>query len=229
MIFTKFPSGLFRVLMAAGVTGKHLLMSQGWGLLSAEIILLALAVFYWGFENTEVSAKFIAVVAVLGTVAGLGRIPFAALPDVQPTTFMVIISGFVLGPQAGFLIGSTAALTSGFFLGQGPWTPWQMVAWGLAGAFGGILKRIFPELRKGLIVVNFVWGYVFGWIMNIWFWMTFISPLNWRSFVSTCVASFGFDTFHAIGNVVFYLLFGSSFIKIMRRFHRKLTVTLMND
>jgi energy-coupling factor transport system substrate-specific component len=104
-----------------------------------------------------------------------------------------------------------------------------MVAWGLAGAFGGIMKSIFPGLGKGLIIVNFAWGYLFGWIMNIWFWTAFISPLDWRSFVGTCVASFGFDTFHAVGNVIFYLIFGSSFIKILRRFQRKLNVTFIID
>jgi hypothetical protein len=62
-----------------------------------------------------------------------GRIPFAALPGVQPTSFLVMVSGLVFGPQAGFMIGAMAALASNFFLGQGPWTPWQMLGWGLMG------------------------------------------------------------------------------------------------
>lgn len=217
------------VLIAIAVIGRSLLIGQAWGLLSAAIVLLALLVFYWGLESGEVSAKFIAIVAVLGAVAGLARIPFAGIPNVQPTTFVVIIAGFVLGPRAGFLVGSTAALTSNFFLGQGPWTPWQMVAWGLGGVVAGLLGRVLPRLGKGLLVMNFAWGFIFGWIMDVWQWTAFVSPLNWRSFVSTCVASVWFDTFHAVGNVVFFLVFGSSLIKILRRFRRKLTVTLISD
>lgn len=224
-------AGLFyvAVLVAIGVIGRSLLIGQAWGLLSAEIVLVALLAFYWGLESGEVSAKFIAIVAVLGAVAGLGRIPLAGIPNVQPTTFIVIVSGFVLGPRTGFLVGSTAALTSNFFLGQGPWTPWQMVAWGLGGVVGGMIGGVLPRLGKGLLVVNFAWGYIFGWIMDLWVWTAFVSPLDWRSFVSTCVASVWFDTFHAVGNIIFFLVFGSSLIKILRRFRRKLSVTLISD
>ncbi len=66
---------------------------------------------------------------------------FASLPNVKPVTFIVLVSGVALGPGPGFMVGATSALVSNLFFGQGPWTPWQMLAWGLVGAVGGLLGR----------------------------------------------------------------------------------------
>ncbi len=74
---------------------------------------------------------------------------------------------------------------------------------------------------------NFIWGYFFGWIMNLWFWTAFIQPLNWQSFMATYAASFWFDTFHALSNTTFYLFFGASFIKILSRFRKKLKIRII--
>ncbi|MFZ5595838.1 MAG: ECF transporter S component [Bacillota bacterium] len=213
-------------LLLAGIERDNFVARQGWGLLSAEIMLIALVLFYWGFEQGRASSREIALIAVLGAVAAVGRVPFAALPNVQPTTFMVIVSGFVFGPRAGFMVGSTAALVSNFFLGQGPWTPWQMFSWGLAGVSAGLIKPVLPG-SKGMAAFCFIWGYLFGWIMNLWFWTAFIQPLNWQSFVATYAASFWWDTFHAAGNAAFYLLFGASFTKILKRFRRKLKISII--
>ncbi len=225
-----FPLFLIIILglLLAGIKQDNFIAGQGWGLLSAEIMLAALAFFYWGFEQGKASSREIALIAVLGAAAAVGRVPFAALPNVQPTTFMVIVSGFVFGPRAGFMVGSTAALVSNFFLGQGPWTPWQMFTWGLAGASAGLIKTVCPGIGiRGMSAFNFVWGYLFGWIMNLWFWTAFIQPLNWQSFVAVYAASFWFDTFHAAGNAAFYLLFGAGFTKILNRFRRKLKIRII--
>lgn len=227
-----FPLFLIIILglLLTGIKQNNFIAGQGWGLISAEIILLALAFFYWGFEQGKTSSREIALIAVLGAVAAVGRIPFSALPNVQPTTFIVIVSGFVFGPRAGFMVGSTAALVSNFFLGQGPWTPWQMFTWGLAGASAGLIKLFIPRIGSvGMAVFSFIWGYLFGGIMNIWHWTAFIQPLNWQSFVAVNATSFWFDTFHALGNAVFYLLFGVSFTKILRRFRRKLKIEIIDQ
>lgn len=216
-------------LLLAGIKQDNPVAGQGWGLLSAEIMVAALAFFYWRFEQGKATSREIALIAVLGAVAAVGRIPFAMLPNIQPVTFMVIVSGFVFGPQAGFMVGSTAALVSNFFLGQGPWTPWQMFAWGLAGISAGLIKMVCPGIgTRGMSIFSFIWGYLFGWIMNVWFWTAFVYPLSWQSFAATYAASFWFDTFHAVGNAAFYLLFGASFTRILQRFRRKLEIRILN-
>ena len=81
----------------------------------------------------------LALVATLAALAALGRIAFAALPNVKPTTDIVLISGYVLGGAPGFAVGSVAALASNVFFGQGPWTPWQMAGWGFVGIAGALI------------------------------------------------------------------------------------------
>jgi energy-coupling factor transport system substrate-specific component len=121
------------------------------------------------------------------------------------------------------MVGSTAALVSNFFLGQGPWTPWQMFAWGMAGFSAGIFRSLIPHAGwRSMAVFQFAWGYIFGWIMNLWSWTAFIYPLTWQSFMVTYAASFWFDTLHATGNLIFYMLFGAGVMKALERVKRKL-------
>ena len=72
---------------------------------------------------------------------------FAAVPNVQGTTDVALLSGYVLGPAPGFMVGALAALASNVFLGQGPWTPWQMLGWGAAGVAGALLAAISRPAR----------------------------------------------------------------------------------
>ena len=105
--------------------------------------LIAAAVVW--LEGGPDSAKEIAVVATLAGAAAAGRVLFAAVPGVQPVTVMTIVAGAALGLRAGVAVGMLAAFVSNFFLAQGPWTPYQMLAWGACGAIGALLA---PLLRQ---------------------------------------------------------------------------------
>ena len=76
-------------------------------------------------------------IAVLSVIGALGRAVFAVIPSFNPNSAVVIIAGMQFGPLAGFLTGSLSALASNMLLGQGPWTLWQMTAWGMMGCFAG--------------------------------------------------------------------------------------------
>lgn len=213
---------LMVILLALSLKGNSIIWNLQGGLTATAIISAVLALLYLGFEVSSVSSREIGIFAVLGTLAAVGRVPFAALPNIQPTTFLVIVSGFVFGPQAGFMVGSTAAVVSNFFLGQGPWTPWQMLAWGLAGMTAGLLGTFGSKIgHLPMVLFCLAWGYIYGWIMNLWFWTAFVYPSNWQSFLATCAASLWFDTGHAFSNAGLYLLLGPRIIKILRRFRRK--------
>ncbi len=159
-----------------------------------------------------------------GNLAAVSRVPFAVIMSVQPTTFIVMICGFVLCPHIGFIIGATAALVSNIFLGQGPWTPWQMMAWGFAGFSTGIVGLKIEKFRlSSFIIMAFLWGYLFGWIMNLWHWIGFVYPLNLKTFIATYIASFPFDTLHAVGNTLFTILFGNTVYKVLDCYKKKIT------
>ena len=122
-------------------------------LVAVSLIVLGAA---W-LESGPDSAKEIVLVATLGGVAAAGRVLFAAIPGVQPVTVMVVCAGAALGARAGIAVGGIAALVSNFFLGQGVWTPWQMLGWGAVGIAGGLLapalvRRGVPGRRFGMTV-----------------------------------------------------------------------------
>lgn len=223
----KFPLFLLATagLLAFSVTAAGP-VRPNWGLLSAAIVSAAVILFYRSFEQSRAATREIAVIAVLAAVAAVGRVSCAALPNMQPVTCLVIISGYVFGARTGFMTGATAALASNFFLGQGPWTPWQMFAWGLAGTSAAYFRAACPSAGKwGMTAFQFAWGYLFGGIMNIWTWAAFIYPVTWQSFLATYAAGIWFDSCHAIGNVLFYLFFGAGITKILQRTKRKIEIS----
>jgi len=198
-----------------------------WAIIAIVMTVICIFLFFWRFEKAEISAKEIALIATMTTLAGIARVPFAAFPSVQPTTFLVMITGYVFGGQTGFVVGVLTAVVSNFFLGHGPWTLWQMLGWGVCGILAALLARsssakVFSV--KKFAVLSAFCGYLFGWIQNSWHWLGFVYPLNLNTFLATCLASFPFDTLHVLSNIAFSLIFGEIFYDVLKRFQRKFRV-----
>ena len=213
---------LFTLVLILGFT---YLFEDAYLWLSFGFVFLAILIFLVRFERRKVEPRELVLLAVLASIAAVGRIPFASLPSVQPTTFVIMMSGFVFGAESGFIIGAVAALASNMILGQGPWTPWQMAAWGLVGLTAGWLRNTkILTSKTGRIIFGIAWGYLFGWVMNLWGFLSIVqsgSPFEWKAFMVYLIASATFDTMHAVSNVFFLLLFGEVWIKILSRFKRK--------
>jgi len=198
---------------------------MNWVLVSFAVVAGIIGWMFMKFEKGKADSKELAMIATMSSLAGILRIPFAAIMSVQPTTFLVMITGYVFGSQTGFVVGAIAALVSNFFLGQGPWTPWQMICWGGVGMLAGLIgKRCEGFNLPVFTVVCALSGYLFGWVMNIWHWIGFVYPLSIQTFIATYLASFPFDTLHVVGNILFSLLFGKSFYRILMRFYRRIYV-----
>ncbi|WP_376774358.1 ECF transporter S component [Paenibacillus eucommiae] len=197
-------------------------MSEHYLLISVVLIGAAMIPFYIRLERRPANTRELVLIASLAALAAASRVPFASLPSVQPTSFVIIVSAIVFGSEAGFLIGATAALVSNMFFGQGPWTPWQMFGWGMMGFTAGLLQRTFVMQRKwGRVVFGIVWGFIFGWIMNLTYVLGYLSEISWTTILATYAASFYFDLAHALCNAVFLLLFGAAWIRILRRYQVK--------
>jgi len=191
-------------------------------LVSMGFVILSLVPFLLRFEGRKLSSREIVLIAILAAIAAVSRVPFAAIPSVQPTTFVIILSSLVFGAETGFMIGATAALVSNLFLGQGPWTPWQMMSWGLVGFTAGLLRDTWwMKKRGGQLVFGFVWGFLFGWVMNLSIVLSFLEEFSWPTFAATYLASVLFDLMHALSNVFFLAVFGPSWLRILQRFKRK--------
>ena len=135
------------------VPGRGRGRAMSWVAASLLVLGLALAAGFAWYERTHPTSRVLALVATLAALAALGRIAFAPLPNVKPTTDIVLLTGYSLGGAPGFAVGAVAALASNVFFGQGPWTPWQMCAWGAIGVGGadareGRRARAQPGLAR---------------------------------------------------------------------------------
>jgi energy-coupling factor transport system substrate-specific component len=191
-----------------------------WGLMAIVLAVVVTLAFFFKFESVALGSKEIALVAMLATISAVLRIPFAAIPSLQPCTFLIICCGYVFGPIAGFMVGAMTPLISNFFLGQGPWTLYQMLAWGLIGYGAGYLTR-FNLDRKGFIIVGVVSGFLFGLITNIYFWLYFAYPLTFGTLVFVQLSSLWFDISHAVGNAIFLGLFSTRTVSILERYRKR--------
>jgi energy-coupling factor transport system substrate-specific component len=181
--------------------------------------------FFILFETINLDAKYMAIISMLSALGGVSRVAFAAAPGLKPTTFITAVSGYILGPTGGFIVGAMSAFISNFFLGHGPWTLWQMLGWGLCGFFFGLIKVMHKKI--GMVTFSllcFIWGYIYGIILDMWYVVAFIKPLNLQAVISGVVMSFYFDTAHAFGNLAFSLAFAKKFITVLERFNKRFTV-----
>jgi len=203
-----------------------------WSLNALFMAGLVLLYLFARFEGAAVGPRELALTGTLAAVAAAGRVLFAAIPGVQPVTFLTLLAGYVFGAESGFVVGALAALISNFFLGHGPWTPWQMLGWGLTGVSGGLLHPLSRGERgraarlglRFLVGMGFLWGFLFGWLMDLWYWFSFVRPLDWRSLTAALVSSFWFDLFHSLGNMAFAILLGPAMFSALLRFRGKLKV-----
>ena len=105
------------------------------------------------------------------------------------------------------MVGALAALVSNFFFGQGPWTPWQMYAWGLVGYGAGLLarSRLFSR-TAGVCAYGFVACLGYGFILNLWSILGFFHPQTAAEALAVYAAALPFDIAHGVATVAFLLV-----------------------
>ncbi len=199
---------------------------MSWQLAAFTILALGLAAGFAWYERTKPDARIVALVATLAAFAALGRIAFAALPNVKPTTDIVLVAGYALGGGPGFVVGALAGLTSNFFFGQGPWTPWQMAAWAATGLLGAGLAPITRHRirRIPLAIACTVAGFAFTVTQDVGDWVSY-SDHSTAQLGIYVGKGLGFDAVHAAGCLVFALAFGPALLRSIQRFAARLTVT----
>jgi energy-coupling factor transport system substrate-specific component len=177
------------------------------------------------FESGTDSTRELAVIATLAAAAAVGRVLFAAVPGVQPVTVIAIVAGASLGARAGVATGALAAFVSNLFLGQGIWTPQQMLGWGACGAAGALLA---PALRNRwvLAAVAAVLGFAFSVSMDIWLWYGF-SPHTFAALAAVTGRGLWFDVSHAVGNVMIALAAGPELRRMLDRYGGRLKTVVV--
>lgn len=221
-------SGSVALVLALVVAVLATWMHWPWWLAVIGMVGLAgFALLEW-YEQFAVDPKRIALVATLSAVSAVGRTVVQGIPGVQPATFLVILSGFTLGPATGAAVGVFTAVGSDFFLGEGGWTPWHVLAWGLCGLTAGLIRPLLRRYRPWMMTLfGCAWGYVFGWIMNTWL-LLGGATLGWHAYVLLCVASFWFDTLHAAATGALCLIAGHAVYHLLERYRQRMEVSRIN-
>jgi len=198
-----------------------------WQLASFALLAIALVTGFAWYERAKPSAKLLALVATLAALAALGRVAFAPLPSVKPTTDIVLLAGYVLGGAPGFIVGAVAAIASNVFFGQGPFTPWQMAAWGGVGVFGAVLARVFGRDlgRWPLAAACAIAGLGYGAFLDLHLWVLYSGEHSAAEYAVLAGRGLPFNIGHAAGNVVFCIAFGPLLVRALRRYRDRLEVS----
>ncbi len=198
---------------------------MSWPLASSLLVGLVLAAGWVAYERRRPSARMVAVVASLAAVAALGRDAFVALPDVKPITAIAFVVGYALGPLPGFTVGAIGMLASNIMLGQGPYTPWQMAAWGLVGlagaALGGLSRRRLSRVPLALACACA--ALMAKEIMNVYEWTLGASHTP-AAFLAIAGTSVPYDITDTVATLLFALAFGPELARLLARTRERMTV-----
>ena len=175
-------------------------------LISLAIILETMLPFLLIFEGRKPQARELVILSVLSALAIGGRAVFFALPGLKPVASMVILTGVAFGAEAGFMVGTMTMFCSNILFGQGPWTPWQMVAMGIIGLLSGVLfrKGLLHRDRAALSVFGaLVTFLIYGGIMNPASVLMYQANPNWQMILTAFITGVPSDAVHALATAIF--------------------------
>ena len=222
IVFVLIPAALF-----AGVT---IFNDRNYMLVSAFVALLSCLPFFIAFETNENTGRELVVIAVMCAISVVGRLIFAPIPGFKPVTAVVIITGAVLGAEAGFITGSMTALCSNIFFGQGPWTPFQMFSWGIIGFISGLI--FFRRQKKNLVLIiiaGMLFGVLFSLLMDIWTTVSISGSFIVNEYIACIIAAIPVTIEYAVSNAVFLAVLFNPFNKKLERIKTKYGVFVQQN
>ena len=185
---------------------QHLIVSLG-------MACMALLFFLTGFEKRKTGGRRMVIVSVMTALCIVGRL----IPLFKPVTALIIITAMYLGGEAGFLTGALAAALSNFYFGQGPWTPFQMLAWGFIGLIAGGMANPLKKHRWLLLLYGVLAGAVFSLIMDVWNVLWYAGGLNWGLYAASVATALPHTLLYAVSNFVFLFFLARPFGEKMER------------
>ena len=185
--------------------------------ITVACVILALILFYASFDKKIVGTRRMVIIAVMTALSVIGRAVFSMIPAFKPITSIVIITAIWIGPESGFLVGSLTAVISNFQFGQGPWTPFQMFAWGMIGLLAGYLSKPLKKSRVALAVYGALAGVAYSFIMDIWTVLWYGEGFSWELYLAALATAVPYTVGYAVSNVVFLLVLGRPFGEKLER------------
>ena len=196
----------------------------------SAVILLTFLAFFLHFEGRKPQARELVSLAVMTALAVASRAVFAALPHFKPMTAIIMLTGIAFGPEAGFLSGALAGFVSNFIFGQGPWTPWQMFAYGVGGLLAGwlaqwgVLKRT-PKRTADFAVLG-IFGFlsvvcIVGPLLDTCTLVTMAAVINTGSIGAVYLSGLPINLMHGGATLVTLILLGKPLLGKLTRIQIK--------
>lgn len=214
------------ILLPAVVIGGALIFKEKqYAWISLCVTVLSCVPFFIRFERKESDTKKLVLIAVMTALSVIGRIIFTPLPGFKPVTAMVVITAMYFGSESGFMVGALSAVISNFYFGQGPWTPFQMMSWGIIGLIGGLLADKLKRSRIALSVYAIVSGILYSMLMDIWTVLWADGYFNLSRYLAAIISALYFTAIYAVSNVIFLLLFAKPIGGVLERIKLKYGIT----
>ena len=205
---------------AAAVFGAVISGGKGFWFATAAAALLCCVPFFLSFEKRAPSAGELVLVAVMTAFSAAGRFIFAPLPFFKPVSAIIIIAGRHFGPLAGFMTGALSAVISNIWFGQGPWTPFQMLCWGLIGASAGLLgdrlSRPVPLCIAGIAA-----GIGYSMLMDVWTVLSMNGSFTGSLWIAAIISALPVTGIYCVSNVVFLLVLNKPLGRRLERIRTK--------
>lgn len=189
----------FILIPAVIASGIFLLSEKHYALVTVLVAVLSLVYFITGFERKQTGTRRLIIIAVMVALSVVGRF----IPFFKPITALTVITAVYLGSEAGFLTGALAAVISNFYFGQGPWTPFQMFAWGIIGLIAGFLSTPLKKSRILMVVYGAVSGIVFSVIMDIWSVLWYNGTLSGKLYLVSIASALPHTVLYSVSNIIF--------------------------
>ncbi len=213
---------LLAVLIPAVVVfGAVVFREKFYAWVALSVAVLSCLPLFYAFERRESTAKELMVLAVLIALSVIGRIVFVALPGFKPVTAVTIIVAVSFGGEAGFVVGSLSAVVSNFYFGQGPWTPFQMFAWGILGLIAGLCRGILKKHIVWLCIYGALAGILYSVTMDVWTVLWAEGTFVPKEYAAAVIAALPLTAEYAVSNVVFLLLLAGPVGKKLERIKKK--------
>ena len=200
--------------------GINVLGDRKYMFISILILVYSMCPFFITFEGRKPSAREIMLIAVWAALTAAARAVFYMVPNFKPVAAMVIIGGVTMGPECGFLVGCISLLVSNFIYGQGPWTPWLMVVFGVIGLLAGLFfqKGLIKRSRVSLCVYGFLSViFIYGGIMNPASIIMYSADITWQGMAAAYLTGLPVDLVQAIATVFFLAVGAKPLIEKVER------------
>jgi uncharacterized membrane protein len=194
-----------------------------WQATSLGALAFVLVIGFWWYERSRPSSRVVALVAALAALAVASRLILTPIPNVVGTTDVALITGFALGGAPGFAVGALAAPISNIWLGQGPWTIWQMGGWGLAGLVGaGLAILVGRKVRRfQLALACAAMGFLYGALLDLSVMVTYGGEQSLDRYLALSARGLPFNVAHALGNFTIALVAGPALVRMIERYRTR--------